>query len=213
MRITLLWLWTATALAQDALPACLTRPADTAPKDAVPANTPDAELLARLVHAEATSTGFPDDPAVHRAIAWGVMNRVRLADHSEIAAGSYGRGVRGVAFRSGQFNPAVSPRSPFAEAMLCPSDPGRWAMSAAAAREALGDGPNPFLATAWEQTHGLSLVVNFYYPRSIQARGPLAPWESSTTLRFLGDLDTPSLDIGAERVRFYRLTTPPPDVR
>jgi len=39
----------------------------------------DEELLARLVYAEARSTGFADDPRVARGIAWGAINRVRLA--------------------------------------------------------------------------------------------------------------------------------------
>jgi hypothetical protein len=206
-----LFLWTSWQ-AHAGLPVCLQRTADVAPKDAVPSSLPDVEVLARLVHAEATSTGFPDDPDVHRAIAWGVMNRVRLSARSATAASSYGRGVRGVAFRSGQFNPAVSPRSPFAAAMLCPTNPTRWQLADRAAREALAGVSNPFIQTAWEQSHGVSLVVNFYYPRSIQARGPLAPWESSTTLRFLGDVAAPNLTLDADRVRFYRLTTPPADL-
>ena len=39
---------------------------------AVPAVS-DEEILARLVHAEALSTGFPDEPLVSRTIAWGTF--------------------------------------------------------------------------------------------------------------------------------------------
>ena len=211
--LALWWTLTLHAVASAALPTCLPRAPEQAPKDAVPSTIADAELLARLVHAEATSTGFPDDPDVHRAIAWGVMNRVRLAGRSATATASYGSGVRGVAFRSGQFNPAVSPRSPFAAAMLCPTDERRWGLAVAAANEALAGRANPFITTPWEQAHNLSLVVNFYYPHSIQARGPLAPWESSTSLRFLQDVAAPTLTLTADRVRFYRLASPPSDVR
>jgi hypothetical protein len=205
-------LWLAAAFAQE-LPPCLTRDADELTRDAVPADIDDAEVLARLVIAEATSTGFPDDPLVHLALAWGVTNRVRLAEISASAARSYGRGVRGVVFQPSQFNPAVSTRSPFAAVFLCPTDAHRWALASSAARVALAGEGNPFLATPWEVTHGRSLVVNFYYPQSIQARGPLAPWESSTQLRFLGDVPLPGGVLPASRVRFYRLTAPPYDAR
>lgn len=194
-----------------AAPPCLTRPPDTAPKDAIPASTSDRELLARLVIAESTSTGSPDDPLVHLGIAWGAMNRVRLAAIAPSAARSYGSGVRGVIFKSGQFNPAVSVRSPFADAFLCPTDEGRWALADAAAAAAIAGEGNPFLQTDWERAHGVSLVVNFYYPQSIQARGPTAPWETSTQLRFLGDVAMPQGTLSASKVRFYRLTAPPYD--
>jgi hypothetical protein len=206
-------LWFAWAASAQDLPRCLPRAPDQIPRDAVPADVPDAELLARLVIAEATSTGFPDDPLVHLAIAWGATNRVRLSEISASAARSYGRGVRGVIFQPSQFNPAVSARSPFASVFLCPSDPHRWAMASAAAEVALAGHANPFLTTAWEAAHGRSLVTHFYYPQSIQARGPLAPWESSSQLRFLGDVTLPGGVLSADRVRFYRLTAPPYDAR
>lgn len=195
-----------------ALPPCYTRGPDQTTAQAVPADRPDVELLARLVVAEATSTGFPDDPTVHRGIAWGAVNRVRLAAASPTSARHYGRGVRGVIFHPGQFNPAVSTRSPFAQHLLCPTDAARWALAEAAATEALSTAPNPFVQTDWEKAHGLSLVVNFYYPASIQAKGPTAPWETSTALRFLGDVTLGTAALPASRVRFYRLTTPPSDV-
>lgn len=199
--------------ARDAsLPACLTRAEDQPTADAVPTSTPDDELLARLVLAEATSTGSPDDPLVVRGIAWGAANRVALAARSRQAASSYGRGVRGVVFQRGQFNPAVSTRSPFGRLLLCPDDPGRWGLALAAAREALAGSGNPFVQTPWEAAHGLSLVVNFYYPASIQARGPLAPWEGSSTLTFVGDVPMGGSVLSAEKVRFYRLSSPPADV-
>ncbi|HMV70312.1 MAG TPA: cell wall hydrolase [Myxococcota bacterium] len=196
-----------------ASPPCVQRAPDMVPRDALPADTGDAEILARLVYAEATSTGSPDDPLVHRGIAWGAMNRVRLAAASPSAARSYGSGVRGVVFKSGQFNPAVSARSPFAAEFLCPTDEARWARAESAAAEAIAGEHNPFIQTAWEQAHGLSLVVNFYYPASIQARGPLAPWEGSGSLTFLGDVATAGGTISSAKVRFYRLTAPPTDVR
>jgi hypothetical protein len=80
-----------------------------------------------------------------------------------------------------------------------------------AAGAALGGQDNPFIQTPWEQRNGRSLVVNFYYPQSSQARGPLAPWEGSRALRFIGD---PSARVSlppAERIRFYRLARPPGD--
>jgi hypothetical protein len=173
----------------------------------------EAELLARLAHAEGISTGFPDDPRVYEAIAWGVMNRVRLAEASPRMRRRYGSGVAGVIFRKGQFNPAVSPRSRFSKAFLCPEHTDRWRFAVAAAGTALAGQNNPFIETPWEKTHGLSLVANFYYPNSVQARGPLAPWEGNRGLDFIGDVSVGGSVLPAERIRFYRLTSPPDDIR
>lgn len=198
-----------TAAAAD-LPACLTRTADETTRAAVMKVRPgDEELLARLAYAEGRSTGFADDPRVYRGIAWGVMNRVRLSEISPTARRQYGSGIAGVIFQPGQFNPAVSPRSPFSRDFLCPQDSARWWLAADAARAALLGRNNPLIQTPWEQRRGLSLVVNFYYPRSPQARGPLAPWESSRALRFIGDPPSDSGLPPAERIRFYRLAQPP----
>ncbi|WP_374680851.1 hypothetical protein [Accumulibacter sp.] len=194
------------------LPACLRRAAEQAPRDVLVAVRPsDEELLARLVYAEARSTGFADDPRVARAIAWGAMNRVRLAEVSASARRRYGSGVAGVVFQPQQFNPAVSRRSPFAADFLCPQDAAAWRVAVEAAGMALRGHDNPLLDTAWERHHGLSLVVNFYYPRSAQARGPLAPWEGSPGLRFIGEPESADLPVAA-RVRFYRLERPPADL-
>ncbi len=195
-----------------AVPPCHTRAPDQVPKDALPASAPDVEVLARLVYAESTSTGFPDDPLVHRGIAHGAAARVRLAAVSAQAASSYGKGVRGVVFKASQFNPAVSARSPFAAEFLCPTSEPRWQLASAAAEAALAGRDNPFLHTDWERAHGLSLVVNFYYPASIQARGPLAPWEGSSSVVFLGDVPMGDGVLPASRVRFYRLARPPSDI-
>jgi hypothetical protein len=192
-----------------AVPTCL-QPDGRAPADVLlPTDPDDAEVLARLVYAEATSTGFPDDADVHLAIAWGATNRVRLAERWPTAAKRYGTGVRGVVFQRGQFNPAVSPRSRFRHAFLCPDDEARWALASAAASTALSGTDNPFVQTEWERQTGLSLVVNFYYPKSVQARGPLAPWEHDGTLVFLGDVALGARTLSADRVRFYRLAKPP----
>jgi hypothetical protein len=200
------------AVAAD-LPACLKRVAEQAPRDALLAIRPgDEELLARLVYAEARSTGFADDARVARGIAWGAMNRVRLGEVSASARRRYGSGVAGVIFQPQQFNPAVSRRSPFAADFLCPQDAAAWRVAVEAAGSALRGHDNPLLETAWERRHGLSLVVNFYYPRSPQARAPLAPWEGSAGLIFIGE--PKSLDLPpAARVRFYRLERPPAAAR
>lgn len=71
---------------------------------------------------------------------------------------------------------------------------------------------NPFIQTPWEHKQDLSLVVNFYYPKSVQARGPLAPWEASQALRFIGDPSAGGRLPSADRIRFYRLAQPPGDV-
>jgi hypothetical protein len=181
-------------------------------RDALLAVDPaDAELLGRLVLAEATSTGFADDPAVHRAIAWGVMNRVRLAERSATAVRWYGRGVRGVVFQPSQFNPAISTRSRFSRLFLCPADAARWDLATAAAAEALGGSSGVAVArTAAEQAAGLDGAVNFYYPSSEQARGPDAPWEGDLP-RVTVTVDGVPLD--PAKVVFYRLSRLPGDLR
>lgn len=172
----------------------------------------DHELLARLVYAEAASTGFQDDPAVYEAIAWGVMNRVRLAAASASKRRIYGTGIRGVIFRKGQFNPAVSKKSQFSKEFVCPKDRIRWHMAVQAAQRAIRGEGNPFMQTPWEMQHGLSLVTGFYYPGSVQATGPLAPWEKSAALEFIGDIRIGPQTLSKEKIRFYRLTAPPGDI-
>jgi hypothetical protein len=156
--------------------------------------------------------GFVDDPLVYAGIAWGVMNRVRLSAVSARARRDYGSGVVGVIFKPQQFNPAVSLKSAFSREFLCPRDAGRWRLALEAARQALAGTDNPFIQTPWERQQGLSLVVNFYYPQSVQARGPLAPWEESRALRFIGDPSAGGRLPSADRIRFYRLAQPPGDV-
>ncbi|HRZ53674.1 MAG TPA: cell wall hydrolase [Candidatus Contendobacter sp.] len=201
-----------TAVAAD-LPACLTRAAGETTRAAVMKIAPaHEELLARLAYAEGRSTGFPDDPRVYQGIAWGVINRVRLGEISAAARRQYGNGVAGVIFQPHQFNPAVSLRSPFSKDFLCPQDATRWRLAVDAAGTALRGQDNPLIETPWEQRNGRSLVVNFYYPQSSQARGPLAPWEGSRALRFIGDPPPGSGLPPAERIRFYRLVQPPGDL-
>jgi hypothetical protein len=172
-----------------------------------------SELLARLVYAESISTGFGDDPLVHQAIAWGVMNRVRLGGLSPRIQKAYGRGVQGVVFKKGQFNPAVAESSRFSREFLCPGDGERWRLARAAAETALSGSGNPLIMTRWEREHNLSLVVNFYYPQSVQAKGPLAPWEGNKALTFVGDVPMGEKVLPAGRVRFYRLAHPPADLK
>jgi hypothetical protein len=201
-----------TAVAAD-LPACLNRPVGvTTPAAAMKIAPADEEWLARLAYAEGRSTGFADDPRVYQGIAWGVMNRVRLSEVSAMARRQYGVGVAGVIFQPKQFNPAVSLRSPFSKDFLCPQDLAHWRRAVAAARGALRGLDNPLIETRWERRHGRSLVVNFYYPQSAQARGPLAPWEGGRALYFIGDPSSSDLP-PAERIRFYRLAQPPGDLR
>ena len=203
----------ATLVSAAELPQCLQRAPDQTTRSALDKIHPtDEELLARLIYAEAISTRFADDKRVHQGIAWGVMNRVRLGEISASAARQYGRGVTGVIFQPAQFNPAVSQRSPYSKEFLCPKEIARWQIALAASRLALRGHDNPLIQTPWEQRCNLSLVVNFYYPMSSQAKGVFAPWEGSRSLRFIGEPSNAGLP-PAERIRFYRLTQPPEDCR
>jgi hypothetical protein len=167
-------LWLAFPLARadpdPALPQCLaTGNGESIRLAVMRAERSPQELLARLAYAEALSTGFPDEPAVYEAIAWGVMNRLRLGERSPAMGRRYGSTLAGVIFKPGQFNPAISARSPFSKQFLCARDSVRWDLSRAGARKALSGRGNPFIQTGWERSHGLSLVVNFYYPGSPQS--------------------------------------------
>ncbi len=196
------------------VPKCLSRDAsDSVEFVAAKAKLSQKELLARLVYAESLSTGFGDDPLVHESIAWGVMNRVRLAERSDSMKRSYGSGIPGVIFKKGQFNPAVSPMSPFSREFLCPKERALWRLALEAAGKAMAGEKNPFIQTPWEQEHQLSLVVNFYYPKSVQAKGPYPPWEEGGSLEFIGDVLIGDRLLPAEHIRFYRLARPPADLK
>jgi hypothetical protein len=214
LLISLLCLIPALCGAAADVPKCLARDAsDSVEFLAAKAKLSPKELLARLVYAEALSTGIGDDPLVHEAIAWGVMNRVRLAERSESMKRSYGSGIRGVVFKKGQFNPAVSLKSPFSKDFMCPKERAIWRLSLEAAGKAMAGEKNPFIQTSWEQENHLSLVVNFYYPKSIQAKGPYPPWEDGGGLEFIGDVMIGDKMLPAEHIRFYRLARPPADLK
>ncbi len=196
------------------LPACLQLGKSPTAQSVMEGNSiSEEEVLTRLVHAESVSAGYADDQAVYEAIAWGVMNRVRLSEACASKQRIYGQGIKGVIFQEGQFNPAVSKRSQFSKEFMCPSDPARWHMAEQAARKALAGRGNPFIETPWEKKHGISLVVGFYYPHSIQAKSPLAPWEKSRALKFTGDVKVGDTILSAQKVRFYRLTFAPGDIK
>jgi len=197
------------ACAED-LPACLKAEGHATIEQALKhSGVSEEEALTRLVYAEGISTGCGDEAAVYEAIAWGVMNRVRLGEACPPAQATCGRGIMGVLFKQGQFNPAVSGKSPFSKEFLCPSSISRWYRAGKAARQALSRRGNPFIQTPWEKEHGLSLVVNFYYPESIQAKAPLAPWENSPALQYIGNFRIGDTLLSAQKIRFYRLTAPP----
>ena len=197
----------------EGIPACLSSDPKASVESITTAkNISDQELLARLVYAEGLSTGFADDQLVYDAIAWGVMNRVRLGGASQSMRRAYGQGIQGVIFKKGQFNPAISKRSPFSKAFLCPDHASHWSMAKAAAERAIKGANNPFIQTTWEKRNGLSLVVNFYYPQSTQAKGKLAPWEGSKSLTFIGNALIDGKTLSANSIRFYRLNSPPADL-
>ena len=197
----------------EVIPACLSSDPKASVESVTTSNNiSDQELLARLVYAEGLSTGFPDDQLVYDAIAWGVMNRVRLGKSSQRMQHAYGKSIHGVIFKKGQFNPAISKRSPFSKAFLCPDHAMHWNMARGAAKRAIKGVNNPFIQTPWEKRNGLSLVVNFYYPKSTQAKGTIAPWEGNKSLSFIGDILIDGKMLSADLIRFYRLNSPPADI-
>ncbi len=198
----------------EGVPICLSPHTETTTESLVASHSiNNKELLTRLVYAEGLSTSLGDDHLVYDAIAWGVMNRVRLGERSRSIRHAYGLGIRGVIFKRGQFNPAISKRSQFSKEFLCPKHAARWNMAQNASETAIKGNGNPFIQTPWEKRNNLSLVVNFYYPQSIQAKGRLAPWEGNKSLIFIGDVVIGMKTLSSERIRFYRLKYPPMDIK
>jgi hypothetical protein len=167
---------------QKHIPACLQRVGQQSNQDVIEkAKISDHEILSRLVFAEGISTNFgshdvckSQSSMIFESIAWGVMNRVRISEKIPAFQKEFGKGIVGVVFKPGQFNPAVSKRSQFSKFFLCPSDAPGWAENWRKAEESAqraiqSPSENPFLETDWERQNGMSWVVQFYYPKSIQA--------------------------------------------
>lgn len=206
VAIALLMLATTGLRAAPVLPVCVERSASSSIESQIMAHAvPEEELLARLVYAESISTGFPEDPVVYEGIAWGVMNRVRLSEKFPALSRRYGSGVADVIFKRGQFNPAISLKSPYSREFLCPRNASWWEHAVKASHGTQHSQKNPFLQTDWERQNKVSLVVNFYYPASKQALTPYAPWENDKTLIFIGDVAMNNKILPASRIRFYRL--------
>lgn len=168
----------------------------------------DQELLGRLVLAEGTSSGVAENAQcephwreIYQAIAWGV--RARLAH------GGYGKGLRGVIFKPGQFRPAISERSRFASLFLCPDPSPRWREVLKLVHEVVRAPitASPFLqdagAQAAERSSGVSRVNQFYYPLSSQATAQPPAWAQKHTQRVRG-LKVGGRLIPDECIWFYR---------
>ncbi len=183
----------------------------------------DAELLTRLVFTEGISTNYKNTKVckhshteIFEAIAWGVMNRVRLANASEKCKQKYGSGIKGVIFKTGQFNPSFSKHSRFAKLFLCPKLQKKnwvelWATALAAAQKAISFPElNPFLQTEWEREHHISLVSHFYYPSSRQARGKRPMWVDTSKKKTtqIKNLSIDGRKVDDRCISFFRLEKP-----
>lgn len=209
------------AAAPPAQPACLASPA-AVQEAAARGAMDDMELLTRLVFAETSSAGLRRHPRCAGrqkeaaiAIAYGVMSRVRQSRAKPALARRWGSGLRGVIFKKGQFNPAVSPRSAFAGHFSCPPRQEEWAAlgapAVAAARRALASAaPNPLISTPWEKRRGLSLVSHFYYPHSSQATPRPPDWArpEKQAAAFAGDLIIDGHTLPGSCLWFFRHVKP-----
>lgn len=115
------------ALASDVF-ACIPRTPNQSSKEAVEhleqsqgTKLTEKDLLTRLVFAETLSTNYFLDPqcdgqgaSIAKAIAWGVMNRVRMGNPNW-------NSVRKAAFAPNQFAPAISSKSIFSDLFTCPN--------------------------------------------------------------------------------------------
>jgi hypothetical protein len=184
----------------------------------VAARLTEEEIFARLVCAEGVSTNWGQDPtctrqahAILHAIAWGVMNRVRLGQTRAALHTKYGASLREVVFKAGQFNPAVATRSRFAPVLLCPTAHPAWAQYwpttlAAVWQAQQTPARNPFLLTAWEKRTGLSLVTHFSYPLSVQVPPPPA-WAatSARATTLVRDVTVCGTQLHTACIWFFRL--------
>ena len=200
-------------------PACLTRAGTQSTEQVVVAARLTEEdlrpprLCRRRVHQLGPGAGVcAPGTAILHAIAWGVMNRVRLGQARAALGTKYGAGIRGVVFKPGQFNPAVSVRSRFAPVFLCPTAHPAWAQYWSTAVVAVGQAQhapeqNPFLLTAWEKRTGLSLVAHFYYPLSVQATPQPPAWAetSARSTTFVRDVTVCGTQLNTTCIWFFRL--------
>ncbi len=160
----------------DSTPACLTRKNDESNEEIVQREKlTDFEVLARLVFAEGISTNLDKcskyEDSLFASLAWGVQNRVALADAQPRYAKQFGKGLHGVIFKKAQFNPAVSKKSSYSKLFLCPSEHPQWQkfweLSKKAADQALSHPQKNPLPKS---------VTHFYYPQSTQATNPPVAW-------------------------------------
>lgn len=189
------------------------------------------ELLARLIYAEGISTQFSrycesQGKAIFEAIGWGVVSRLRI----ELAKGLRTT-LRQEILAPGQYNPSTSLKSPFRKYFACPSieDPKNdfksyWNWARAAAEKAVKHPEqNPFLKTSckdlndkdyqrcltqqeWERKYEISLVTNFFYPRSTQA-GVVPPWAQVKDYHLVRGLvvnGTPLSEASTSCIQFFR---------
>ena len=120
--------------AQTSTPACLPMKKGENVKQTIEnAGLEEAEVFNRLVFAEGISTEAHYDPvckeqldALYEAIAWGVMNRVRMSEASSALRRKFGQGVNGVIFKANQFKPSTSKKSKFTKVFLCPQRFEGW---------------------------------------------------------------------------------------
>jgi hypothetical protein len=170
----------------------------------------DEELLARLSFAEGMSTSCPN-PAVFESISWGVANRAKLGHLSSRFKKKYGRGIPGVIFKAGQFNPAVSSKSRFSKLFLCPTSEPNWALHwthvvNAAQKVMTSPEKNPFFITHWEKMSQVSLVTHFYYPKSEQATGKAPKWANPA--RSLKKVQVAGAELDTQCIWFFRNEKP-----
>jgi len=72
-----------------------------------------------------------------------------------------------------------------------------------ASEKALAGKENPFIQTDRAKKKTRLSLVNFFYPKSIQANGLLALRKGSGDLTFIGDVPTGGRTLSTDRVRFY----------
>lgn len=183
---------------------------------------PDKEILTRLIFAEGISTNYASHndckekgSEIFEAIGWGVMARVRMGEFDNSWANKYGKTIKEVIFKQGQFNPAISKKSRFANYFKCPQKAPEWkkhwSWASSAARTVIDNQhESPFIKSKWEKKFVIPLVSHFYYPLSTQATKVPPKWadRKKHSRQFVSELKIRNKYIPETCIWFFRHERP-----
>jgi hypothetical protein len=160
-------------------PKCLSKSEQSIQKTAEDAWLDENDVFTRLVFTEGISAFEASESCqkksknIFQLIAWGVWSRKELAPR-------FGKDLKGVIFKKGQFNPAVSLKSKYSDYFLCPEKYEKfntyWKEAEAAVKMVVNNSSlTPFK----------NPVTHFYYPKSRQATAKPPEWADIKSKNFV----------------------------